>query len=396
MKSSLKRLLRTAATPVAAPVAATVDERLRPFIEARMEHLEDRFSWVEDRVREARSEVAAVDTRLDRLEGRVTTDTQTTTELTAAWQRAAGRLAADLDLVRGLLLQGTDSRVADLVRRAAAGGDPEADRDLAAFVLAVAPGAADRVVAAHEGVALAALGSGTADFLNWAGGHEGPAGQAGVWVNHPVTVRHAAGAVEPGDVNERIVEIPYALAAVAALPAGAAVLDFGAAESTLSLSLASLGYDVTAVDLRPYPFAHPNLRTVLEPVESWAGPPRPFDAILSVSTLEHVGLGHYGHDAGGDALDARIVERFAGWLRPGGELVLTAPYGAWSIDELQRTYDAAHLEALLAGWRVLDRVVCVQTAPDRWERCDGEPSPGTWAAGARGVVLLRATPDARS
>ena len=394
MKESLKRVLRAAAAPVAVPIAATVDARLRPFLEARMGHLEDRFSWVEDRLREARTETLAINQRLDSLESRVTTDTQTTTELTAAWHRAAERLVGELTTLRAVITAGDDGRIGDFLVGATAGDDPAADQALADVVRAVAPGAAGRVVAGEEGVALEDLRAGVADFLNWAAGHTGPAGQAGLWLNPPVNVRHAAGEVLPGDVNERIVEVPYALAAVAGLPAGSAVLDFGAAESTLSFSLASLGFDVTAVDLRPYPLAHPNLRTVTTPVESWDGPDRPLDAILSVSTLEHVGLGHYGHDQGGIDLDRRIVERFAGWLRPGGEFVLTAPYGTWSVDELQRTYDAEHLDALLAGWQILDRAVCVQTSPTRWERAEGEPPASTWEGGARGVVLVRATPQA--
>jgi hypothetical protein len=393
MKESLKRAFKKATAPVAIPIAASVDERLRPFLERRMEHLEDRFSWVEDRLREARSEVGAVDQRLDTLEGRITTDTQTTAELTAAWQRAAERLVAELNLVRGLLTSGADPHFVGLLGRATSGTDPAADHELGDLLRTVAPGAAERVVAGEEGVVLADLRQGVADFLNWSSGHTGPAGQGGLWLNPPVTVRHTAGAVEPGDVNERIVEVPFAFAAVAGLPAGSAVLDFGAAESTLSFSLASLGFDVTAVDLRPYPLDHPNLRTVTTPVESWEGPDRPLDAILSVSTLEHVGLGHYGHDAGGGDLDRRIIERFAGWLAPGGQLVLTAPYGAWSVDGLQRTYDAEHLDALLTGWQVLERAVCVQTGPTCWQRADGEPPASTWDGGTRGVVLVRATPS---
>ena len=63
----------------------------------------------------------------------------------------------------------------------------------------------------------------------------------------------------------------------------------------------------------------------------------------------------------------------------------TAPDNA----SAQRVYDATHLETLFAGWRITARVICVQTAPDRWERVDTEPD---WADGRRGVVLVRATP----
>ena len=71
----------------------------------------------------------------------------------------------------------------------------------------------------------------------------------------------------------------------------------------------------------------------------------------------------------------------------------TAPYGVWEVNELQRVYDAEHLDALFAGWSVTQRAICVQTANDTWERVEGEPPASTWADGTRGVVLVRATPD---
>jgi hypothetical protein len=71
-------------------------------------------------------------------------------------------------------------------------------------------------------------------------------------------------------------------------------------------------------------------------------------------------------------------------------VVLTAPYGAWEVGETQRVYDAAHLDAVHAGWTVREKVVCVQTAHDRWERAEGEPPASTWDDGTRGVVLVRA------
>jgi hypothetical protein len=158
----------------------------------------------------------------------------------------------------------------------------------------------------------------------------------------------------------------------------------------VALALASLGLDVIASDLRPYPLAHPRIRSVTGPIEQWEGPERPLDAVVCVSALEHVGLGAYDETPTEGELDRVILQRFGGWLRPGGEIAFTAPYGQWEVNELQRVYDAAHLDALFAGWRVTARVVCVQTAHDRWERVDSEPD---WSDGRRGVVLLRATPE---
>lgn len=336
-----------------------------------------------------------VDTELRTITGdlveRISSDTQTSAEFAATFRRSTDRLHDELHAMWAFLTADADPRFAELLRRCAA-GDGQADIELAKLLHEQLPGLSDRIVGEHEGERLP-IGPGTADFLNWAMGHNGPAGQAGVWWNPPVTTFHHDGTVRTGDVNERIVELPYVFGAVGALPPGSHILDFGATESTVAFSLAALGHDVIAADLRPYPLQHPRLRAQVGPIEEWDGPERPLDAVVCLSALEHVGLGAYDEAPTDGDLDRTIAELFKSWLRPGGELVLTAPYGIWELGETQRVYDAAHLDALLAGWRIVDRAVCVQTAHDRWERADGEPPASTWEGGTRGVVLLRATPE---
>ena len=353
-----------------------------------LDHVDEAAHRVVQRMDPVEEAVRQIALRIDELEARVSSDTQTSAEFAATFRRSTDRLRTEVQSRWGFATTGLEPRLADLVGRSAA-GDREADIELGKLLHDLLPGAADRVVGAFEGVQLP-IGPGTADFLNWASGHTGPAGQAGVWFNPPVTVFHHDGTVRPGDVNERIVEVPWAMGVAANLEPGALVLDFGATESTVSLSLASLGLDVIATDLRPYPLRHPRLRSVTGPIEAWEGPERPLAAVFCISAIEHVGLGAYGEDATDGELDRAIVERFGGWLAPDGELVLTVPYGRWEVTELQRVYDTEHLDALLAGWTVTHRAVCVQTSHDVWERFDGEPDPSTWDDGRRGVCLVRA------
>lgn len=384
----MKRLLRRLLFPL-----TWFDNRFRSLhdhVDVAVEHhLEPALNRRFDRVDEMRPMIEEFRSMFEEFIERVSSDTQTSAEFAATFRRSTDRVQHELAALWAFLAAGPEPRFAELLRRSAS-GDDQADQELAKLLYEQLPGLCDRVVGAHEGVRLP-IGPGTADFLNWSNGHQGPAAQAGVWFNPPVTVFHHDGTVRPGDVNERIVELPYVMGAVASLPAGSHVLDFGATESTVSLSLAALGHDVVAADLRPYPLQHPRLRSLAGPIEEWDGPERPFDAVVCLSAIEHVGLGAYDEARTDGDLDRAIVERFGRWLRPGGELVLTAPYGAWEVGETQRVYDATHLDALLAGWRVVDRAVCVQTAHDRWERADGEPPSSTWASGARGVVLVRAT-----
>ena len=366
MKGLLKRLVR--------PFAGWFEHRfatVKTHLDLNEQHVLGRLGEVERQMTE--------------LVSRVSSDTQTSAEFAATFRRSTDRLHGEVHAIWGWLAGG-EANLAELLRRSAA-GDVQADQELGKLLRELHPGAADRVVGAHEGVQLP-IGPGTADFLNWSQGHTGPAAQAGVWLNPPVSLFHHDGTVVPGGVNERIVEVPWAFGVASSLDAGSLVLDIGATESTVSLSLASLGHDVYAADLRPYPFQHPKVRSLVGPLEDWEGPERPLDAVFCISAIEHFGIGHYGSDAGTSDLDRVVLERIRSFMRPGGELVLTAPYGDWEVTDVQRVYDGPHLDARLAGWTVPARAVCVQTAHDRWERVEGDEPD--WSDGRRGVVLVRA------
>lgn len=235
------------------------------------------------------------------------------------------------------------------------------------------------------GAAVAKLDANLATLLNYAESHEGFRAQRELWLNPPVQVVYRPGGVEPSSVNERIVEVPYVFAALHGLEPGARVLDVGSSESTVALSLASLGYRVTALDLRRYPLEHPLLEAVTSPLEGWEPDGEPYDAVVCLSSIEHFGVGAYGERGGGSDADRVGAERLRGLLRPGGLLALTVPYGEATVTELERVYDRPQLERLLEGWRIEDITVIEQAKPMVWRPCAGpEPSSG------RAVALVRA------
>jgi SAM-dependent methyltransferase len=227
-----------------------------------------------------------------------------------------------------------------------------------------------------------------ARLLNFAESHEGFAAREQLWINPPISVRYEAGGAHLGHVNERIVEVPYAYRALGRLRRGARILDFGSTESTVALSLASMGYEAVALDLHPYPFSHPNLTVVESRLETWEPEPQSFDAILCISTIEHVGLGWYGDEPQPEGGDRRALERLGEWLKPDGVIVLTVPYGAAGTDEVQRTYDEQTLDALFDGWTIEDRTVAVQEESGMWTIGDG-------AASEKAVAMLIARPPKR-
>jgi SAM-dependent methyltransferase len=165
--------------------------------------------------------------------------------------------------------------------------------------------------------------------------------------------------------SARAVEMPYVFRALASLEPGAKVLDIGAAESTISLSLASLGYRVTALDPQALPLAHPMLEVVSGSVEDFDGGDA-FDAIVCVSTLKYIGVPTFGQDRLHE--DAKALERMRLMMKKDGLLVLTVPYGARRIDELQRTYDRADLDRLLETWKTLDLTLVERQTETTWIR----------------------------
>lgn len=257
---------------------------------------------------------------------------------------------------------------------------------------------------------LAELDAPRAAYLNWATGPDGYASQAGLWFNAPVPVHHAPGAVEVLLVNERIVEQPFVFGAIAQLDGGggqARILDVGGSESTVGLSLATLGHHVTIADPRAYPLRHANLTHAACRLAQLPADSGPFDAAVVLSAVEHFGLEHYdsassidessaatniarpldGLDATGERLDLAAMAHLLELVRPGGLLVLTVPFAAQaSVDDFQRVYDEAGLAELLRGWSVQTSLRAGRIDRLTWEL-------GASSRERHGVALVTATPN---
>jgi SAM-dependent methyltransferase len=166
-------------------------------------------------------------------------------------------------------------------------------------------------------------------------------------------------------ISERIVEIPFVFANLRA-PKGSTVVDLGCTESRLSLELANRGYKIVASDLRPYPFAHPNLTRLTGNFATAQVAENSVDAVVAVSTLEHIGLKAY-REGSEKATDHSVVQKVRTVLKPGGEFIVTVPYGVKGQTEWYRVYDRESLSALLANFD-LERVEYYRrTSISSWE-----------------------------
>lgn len=150
-------------------------------------------------------------------------------------------------------------------------------------------------------------------------------------------------------VNERIVEIPFVLSNMHQCGDDAVILDVGCRESMLPLQLASLGYRVYGIDIREFPYTHPNFTFIKGDVCRYDFEDVRFDVVTAVSVLEHIGLESYESKVrrgNGDRLALENLHRF---LKEGGTLFLTVPFGVSHTSEFQRVYDQEELDELVKG-----------------------------------------------
>lgn len=95
-------------------------------------------------------------------------------------------------------------------------------------------------------------------------------------------------------------------------------------------------------------------------------PPASFDAIVFISSLEHIGLGAYGDPIDPDG-DTKAMARARTWVRTDGLVYFDVPYspqytlvkGKW------RRYDDANLRRrVMTGWTEIAREVQEPKHPD--------------------------------
>jgi SAM-dependent methyltransferase len=199
-------------------------------------------------------------------------------------------------------------------------------------------------------------------FVNRELGYTGKIADAGLWFNPPVVVQLQDDRARVVAVTERIVEHIFVHTRLPQPPAR--VLDLGCAESTNALEMASLGYDVVGVDLRELPLEHPSLRTLRADIGNLPLPDDSFDVVVSLSTIEHVGLDWYAKTPEGTN-DHRVIAEVKRVLRPGGRLVLTIPFGRHTVTPVHRVYDRPMLDALLAPLRRVETCFAIRNG-DSW------------------------------
>lgn len=154
-------------------------------------------------------------------------------------------------------------------------------------------------------------------------------------------------------------------------PAGARVLEIGCQDADwLSSAVeADPSIEATGIDWRGAKKG-PGARLQGD-VLAQTFAPSSFDAIVMISTLEHIGLGHYSSDPKYDEGDVDTLRRCVEWLVPGGWIYADVPYASsyWVFKTKCRIYDQTAVMERLAvpglrleyqGWANKNGVVLSQ------------------------------------
>jgi SAM-dependent methyltransferase len=155
-------------------------------------------------------------------------------------------------------------------------------------------------------------------------------------------------------VNERIFEKGFCFMQIGKFSSRIEkILDVGCCWSSLPIELASLGFKVWGIDTSEYFLNHPNFTFMNGDVCSAPFSDCFFDLVTAISTVEHIGLGHYQDPemADGDFRAAAEIQRI---LKPKGLFILTLPYGEPMITPVFRIYDEKRLTRLTKYFQVLE------------------------------------------
>lgn len=159
-----------------------------------------------------------------------------------------------------------------------------------------------------------------------------------------------------GSYSQRAVEYPWVLRQLKLLKPGALILDVGCAESMLSHELVARKFRVVGIDIRDYPFKNKSMHFMKKNVLNTGFPDGIFDAVILVSTIEHIGLKAYGQKIIDDEGDVKTIKELHRILKPSGYLIMTTPFigdQPFRITNFERNYNRHRLMELTKNFETI-------------------------------------------
>ena len=185
----------------------------------------------------------------------------------------------------------------------------------------------------------------------------------------------------PEGLNERDLEWSWVLEEAGRFANGTRLprlLDVGSLRTPLPEQLATLGFAVTALDLRE---SHGNGSAIpveIGDIRNTSFADDYFDCITCVSTLEHIGVkGRFGvteSDPSGDQLAMAEMHRI---LKPKAALLLTIPVGQRDVLPVNKCYSSKRIQSLCTQFTICKAEVFSFISGQAWQRCGQEHAEQT-------------------
>jgi len=139
------------------------------------------------------------------------------------------------------------------------------------------------------------------------------------------------------------------------------ILLVGCLEEPTANILGEAGHSVTGVDMRDYGqgdisngFDIPQYVHLVQDIVKYDVKEK-FDAAISISVVEHIGLGWY-KDEVNEAGDTLAMSKVCQALKPGGIALITVPIGgSWHQTQHWRRYTPETISRLTGGFKVLEQ-----------------------------------------
>jgi len=145
-------------------------------------------------------------------------------------------------------------------------------------------------------------------------------------------------------LGSRSVEYPFVIEELMknSIPKNSKVLLAGCAGDPLSTILPALGYETYGLDVKHVAIKYPRFHFVRGDIRRTEFPNNYFDAVIAVSTIEHVGVMEGDYDG-----DRKAIREIVRILKPGGLCLVTCPITPKAkLTIYERIYGPASLESL--------------------------------------------------
>jgi SAM-dependent methyltransferase len=110
------------------------------------------------------------------------------------------------------------------------------------------------------------------------------------------------------------------------IPDGGSVLEIGCCDTDFLKMVREANPTLTVTGIDQRKFNRPDhTGVILGDVLAYDFPPESFDAVCSLSAIEHIGLGRYQDPIDPDG-DTKAINRVREWLKPGGWCYFDVPY----------------------------------------------------------------------